>query len=97
LGVEPNNVDILSAVAHLQRSTGDAESSAQTYKKLLDVTEGDQKLATARTLGGLLAELGRTEEAISAYKIVLELDPEDLETVENLRDLTETAEKWQDF
>lgn len=96
-GADPNNVDILSAVAHLQRSTGDAAASADSYKRLLGLTEGEQKLATARCLGDLLNELERPEEAISAYKIVLELDPEDFEAVENLRDLAEGAELWEDY
>lgn len=93
----PDDVDILSAVAHLQQATGDQAASADSYKRLLGLCQGDQKLATARILAGILAALDRPLEAIDAYKVVLELDETDLETVENLRDLAEGAELWEDF
>lgn len=97
LQADNKNVAVLSAVAQLQRSTGDAEASADSYKRLLPLTSGEQKLGAARCLADILAELERPEEAISAYKIVLELDSEDLEAVERLRDLAEGAELWEEF
>ncbi len=97
LAQDPKNIEVLSAVAQLQRSTGDQEASADSYKRLLPLTEGGQKLGAARCLADILADLGRPEEAISAYKIVLELDREDLEAVERLRDLAEGAELWEEY
>ncbi len=97
LAKDGKNVAVLSAVAHLQRSTGDAEASADSYKRLLPLTEGEQKLGAARCLADILADLDRPEEAIAAYKVVLELDGEDLEAVERLRDLAEGAELWEEF
>src|SRR5690606_20061964 len=97
LEIDPKHVEVLSAVAHLQRAKRKTKTSTDTYTRLLQLTERDQKLRTARCLADILAELDRPEEAIADYKIVLELDPEDLEAVATLRDLAENAELWEDY
>ncbi len=97
LASAPEDVDVLSAVAHLQRSTGQETESAASYEKLLKLSSGEQKLATARCLADLLAELERPQEAMTVYRTVISLDSEDLEAVEHLRDLAETVEDWTEY
>jgi len=94
---DEKNVEVLSAVADLQRAIGDADAASGSYARLLPLTDGDQKLGTARCLADLLSELDRVDEAIATFKIVLDLDEEDLEAVEKIRDLAEEAEMWEDF
>lgn len=93
----PKDVDVLWAVAELQRKIGDETGSVETHRVLLPLAPREQKLVVARSLAELLASLHRPDEAVSAYKVVLALDPEDLEAVERLATMAEAAEQWEDF
>jgi len=93
----PDRRDVLAAVAQLRRSLGNAHGAAEAYARLVEVSEGDQKLSAARIWAEILAELGQKNAALAAYAVVLSLDREDYEVVALARDLAEEASAWEQF
>lgn len=93
----PDRRDVLAAVAQLRRSLGNAHGAAEAYARLVEVSDGDQKLSAARIWAEILAELGQKNAALQAYAVVLSLDNEDYEVVALARDLAEEAGAWEQF
>ncbi|HSC87209.1 MAG TPA: hypothetical protein VLC09_08065, partial [Polyangiaceae bacterium] len=94
----PDDEGAIERAAALERDVGSPEQAVELFERLLARREGSARLAPARELARLEGEvLSRPERAFAAYQRVLELDAEDLETVERLRDLSERLERFEDL
>ncbi len=73
--VDPQNVDVLSAVAECQAKTGDRNAAIITYEQVIMMNpKADKEL---KALGDLYLKDGRNDQAIGVYKKYLEKVPSD--------------------
>jgi tetratricopeptide (TPR) repeat protein len=74
----PADPVILGGIAALLRQTGDAARQAEVLGQLADATrEPAARLSLLRQVASLLSELGEDGAALTRWKEVLELDPND--------------------
>jgi len=76
--IDPNQPGINAALGDLLMGTGDYEASEKAYEKELRLTPA--LAATQFRYGRVLAELGRSQEALPYLKKASELDPSSSET-----------------
>ena len=75
----PGDPALLGDISAILRQTGDRTQQAEALAQLADETrEPASRLVLVRQLAALLSELGDTSSALTRWKQVLELDPNDL-------------------
>ncbi len=82
----PDDPAAVRALARLQESLGRTEELVRTLERLEALVAGAERATTRRRLGFLHAAEGREERAIAAWRAVLEMEPDDVATLEALRD-----------
>jgi len=98
LSSQPRTVAALTSLAVLEQSVGEPKNSVELYERLIELTTGEDRLAAARNLARIEADvLKRPEAAFKAFQTVANLDSDDFAAVERLRDLSARLERWDDF
>jgi len=79
LAEQPDNPALLGDIITLARQAGDKERQAEALGRLADVTrEPGERLILLRQVAGFLDELGDETRALSRWKEVIELEPNDM-------------------
>ena len=96
LSIDEKHRPALTRLADLQERTGREKASASSLHKLIEITDGAEKLAAARRLAGLYeGPLAEPSGALAAFEVVHALDGEDFEAIDRLAELSERLEKWE--
>jgi tetratricopeptide (TPR) repeat protein len=75
LARDPARRDALLSMSKLQESQGQRELAAETLARLVDQSEGQEKVTLARRLAGLYQALGDQESAAAALEQAFLVDP----------------------
>lgn len=99
LEVDEHDEESLSALEGLYSQTERWDDLVNTTEKLLTVVSGvERKKELFRTLGTTYTNhVVNEEQAIDAWKKVLELDPKDIDALSALRNIYEQHEQWEDL
>lgn len=111
LALDPTDVEALRAIAENYRAAGAWEELSDTLHRLIDLgvmTEGERQphgeVISRDDLKELYAQLGelegstlmRTQEAINAWRKVLEIDPADFRALAALETLFTQEGRWEE-
>jgi tetratricopeptide (TPR) repeat protein len=104
LEIDPSDVDALRAIADNYKSAGAWEELSQALRRLIQVAQlggGGIEAAELKDLYSQLGELEgetlmRTQEAIDAWRAVLELDPADFRALAALEKLFMQEARWEE-
>ena len=98
LGLEPGNARVAAAVAALHEASGDHAALVAAKRGLLAHAEDDETRARlAEEIGDLYAEkLGDPEQAVDAYRAVIEIAPNRRQVWHKLLELFTAAKQWAD-
>ena len=92
---DPKNAYSMHAMADLQMRRGDHEGAAEALEKLLEQSEGEQRIETARQLAQLYeGVLDDVDNAIRVLDIVHKGDEQDFDAIARLQRLAEKKEDW---
>ncbi len=99
IGFDPGNLDALNALELLYQDTENWQELQDVYKQKIDVVVAEEeKLQIHFRLAMLYTDmLDAPEEAIHAYREVLNLRPDDMEALTSLEKLFERLERWTDL
>ena len=87
LSRDPSRRDALLSMSKLQESQGQRELAAETLARLVDQSEGEDKVALARRLAGIYQALGDQESAAAALEQAFLVDPVEPTVREELKRL----------
>jgi tetratricopeptide (TPR) repeat protein len=93
----PGDVDVREQLARLAMILDRWEDLSRIFQSFLDDEAGDapEVASVARTLGDVYNDrLAEVERAQIAYRRVLQVRPDDLDTFERLEDMLRRAERW---
>ena len=95
LEADPTDAVALDALVRLEGAAGKHARVAELLERRIDVEmDPDRRVALRKQLAASFAELGRTEDAIDAWRGALDEEPTDLESIGALEALYETTERW---
>ncbi|HWN70372.1 MAG TPA: tetratricopeptide repeat protein, partial [Haliangium sp.] len=93
----PGDVDVREQLARLATILDRWEDLSRIFQSYLDDETGDapEVASVARTLGDIYNDrMAEVERAQIAYRRVLQVRPDDLDTFERLEDMLRRAERW---
>jgi tetratricopeptide (TPR) repeat protein len=93
----PGDVDVREQLARLAMILDRWEDLARIFQSYLDDETGDapEVASVARTLGDVYNDrMAEVERAQLAYRRVLQVRPDDIDTFERLEDMLRRAERW---
>jgi tetratricopeptide (TPR) repeat protein len=93
----PGDVDVREQLARLAAILDRWEDLANIFQSYLDDESGDtpEVASVARMLGDIYNDrLGEVDRGQTAYRRVLQVRPDDLDTFERLEDMLRRAERW---
>lgn len=94
--LDGKNVEALTALADLEERRENPGAAASALAQLIELTEGEEKVALARRLADLYeGPVDDLAGAIRALEVVISLDDEDFEAIQRLCSLCERAEDWE--
>ncbi|RUA15932.1 MAG: hypothetical protein DSY55_05210 [Clostridia bacterium] len=94
LALDPQFADTYLRLAQLDLQQEDWEAAYEAYTKLTELKPRDPRGYSGQ--GYALAKMGRTQEAIAANLKVLQLSPNDLNSLQNLALLYQESGKYDD-
>lgn len=99
LALDPESLDIVSALERLHARREDWESLLAVYRRKVELTwDVAQKKQVYGDICRLLRdELDRPEDAIDYYRSILALDEQDAEVIEELESLYARFERWDEL
>lgn len=92
--IDGRNVDVLKGMAVAQENLGDKLSAAATLLRLYNETPTDPE--SAFHSGELYEAVGKTDDAIGAYRKAVTTSPEHLKALRNMAELYTKKAAWQD-
>lgn len=93
---DPEDVEVLEALARVSGARGDVSGAVDTLKKLIaDAPTPRDAARFQRRIAEVHASQGDDTSARQAYYDALDHDPEDLEALAGLRDVAERTEDWE--
>jgi tetratricopeptide (TPR) repeat protein len=104
LELDPRDVDALRAVVENYRNAGAWEELSEALRRLIQVGQLGESGVGQTELQDLYSQLGelegetlmRTQEAIEAWREVLEIDPQDFRALAALEKLFMQEARWED-
>jgi len=85
---EPESEELFAAIDAILVKEGRDADRVELMRAAIDYREGDKKVALLHTVGGLLeGKLDKPNEAIEAYRAVLDVDATDAAALDRLTDL----------
>ena len=104
LEIDPRDVDALRAIVENYRSAGAWEELSEALRRLIQVAQLGESGVSQTELQDLYSQLGelegetlmRTQEAIEAWREVLEIDPHDFRALAALEKLFMQEARWED-
>ncbi len=98
LELQPGDARAFEGLKKLAKESGDHLTLAGVLQREAEISRGGEQLARYRELARLWEEpLERSEDAIEAWKKVLELAPGDAEALRQLVSLTRSLGDWRRF
>ena len=98
LEADPSDARALDQLVRIEKEAGNHDRVASLLERRIDVEmDPGARLALRQQLAAALAALGRTADAIDAWRGALDEEPTDLECVSALERLYETTERWTDL
>jgi tetratricopeptide (TPR) repeat protein len=95
LSIDPEHQPSLEALAELQAGAGDWQAVLAAKLALLESAEGDKRVELYQEVGEIQwRQLGRTDEAITAYRKALDLKPESHVALHQLIELFSATDQW---
>ncbi|MCA9617680.1 MAG: hypothetical protein KC731_01585, partial [Myxococcales bacterium] len=92
---DPKNAYAMHAMADLEMRRSNHQGAAEALEKLLAISEGEQRIETARQLAQLYeGPLDDLDGAIRALEVVYQGDEQDFDAIDRLRRLSEKKEDW---
>ena len=95
---DPDAVDVLQVLSHLQRETGQVERAIQVHQALLarpDLTRAERAHALA-SLGADFRKAGFLDRAAQAFEEALAVDPNNIHALMGLRKVHEDQRHWRE-
>jgi tetratricopeptide (TPR) repeat protein len=94
--LDSKNIEALQALADIEERRENPGAAAAALARLLDASEGEEKVGFARRLADLCeGPVDDLAGAIRALEIVISLDEEDFDAIQRLSALCERAEDWE--
>ena len=76
----PEDVESWFLLGDIYRSEGDLNSAAESYKKIVNMTQGDSSTRDALIkLGSVYIDLERFRDALDAYQKAVQMDPDSIQ------------------
>jgi len=99
LAFEPENKELFAAIDAILLRTARHEERVTLYREALDHRfVPSERLAVLHTMAGLQkSELGRPDDAIETYRLVLDVDDADTRALDALTELYRERERWDDL
>ncbi|MFU8804187.1 MAG: tetratricopeptide repeat protein, partial [Bradymonadaceae bacterium] len=99
LSIDPDNVEIMSALEELYRRLAAWPELANVLRMQVDANrEPEERMELWRRLGELYElQMGQIDEAIGAYQEVLNIDPTDILAMESLERAFEALGRWTEL
>ncbi|RMG99750.1 MAG: tetratricopeptide repeat protein [Deltaproteobacteria bacterium] len=99
LEIDPDNAEALAALDRIYEATGRSAELAEILGRRIQLTVDPEQLIDLYMRLGQTYErdLGSPEQAISAYKQVLEQDPGNRPALERLEELFLAEQRWEDL
>jgi len=99
LAFEPENKELFAAIDGILLRTARHEERVTLYREALDHRfVPSERLAVLHTMAGLQkSELGRPDDAIETYRLVLDVDDADTRALDALTELYRERERWDDL
>ncbi len=99
LSIEPDNVDVMDNLERLYREIAAWPELSQILHQRVELTmDPDEQSDLWRKLGELYEmQMGQVDDAISAYKHILQIDPSDILAIESLERIYEAYDRWTDL
>ncbi len=99
LAIEPDNVDIMTDLERLYREIAAWEELSQILQQRVQLSaDPDEQIELWRKLGELYElQMGQVDDAIGAYKNILDIDPSDILAIESLERIYEAYDRWRDL
>ena len=103
--IDGNDLETLRSLARLYRSTQSWDELSQTIKRIIDVGQisADNEISESETielyaqLGQLEGDvLGRVDEAVTAWRNVIAIDPSDFRALQALEGLFVREGRWEE-
>ncbi|MFB6262602.1 MAG: tetratricopeptide repeat protein [Bradymonadaceae bacterium] len=99
LDIDPDRDELLEKLEDLLRELESWPELANVVEERIELTaDPDEEIDLWRTLGEIYElRLDEPEEALDAYRQILEVDPSDLLALERLERIYESEERWEDL
>jgi len=99
LAFEPESKELFAAIDAILLRTARHEERVSLYREALDHRfEPSERLLALHTMAGLQkSELGRPDDAIETYRLVLDVDDSDARALDALTELYRERERWDDL
>lgn len=97
LMIESDNIEVISSLEGLYREINAWPELAQILKDRVALTmDPDEQVEIWRRLGELYEmQMGQVDEAIEAYRCILDIDPSDILAIECLERIYQAYDRWQ--
>ncbi|MFW5966062.1 MAG: tetratricopeptide repeat protein, partial [Persicimonas sp.] len=99
LGIEPDNPEILEKLQELYRDLASWPELATVIEQRIELTsDPDEQIELWRRLGDLYqGQMGEFDQAIDAYRRILDIDQSDLEALESLEHIFDAHERHEEL
>lgn len=97
--IDPNRVEILEALQNLYRDLESWPELANVLQERIEMAnDPNTEVELWRNLGELYElQMGKLDEAIDAYRSILEIEETDLLAIESLERIFESDERWEEL
>lgn len=99
LAIEPENVEVMVDLERLYREIASWEDLASILVKRVQLSaDPDEQMEIWRRLGELYElQMAQVDNAVNAYRHILDIDPSDILAIESLERIFEAYERWRDL
>ena len=95
--LDPDDIDRLDRLAWLYRRAGAPAKAAAMFERVASSAHDDRGRAALRAAGKLYRDLGKLEQAVAMYRVVVTRRPSDLEAWRALDEMLATLERWREL
>ena len=99
LAIEPENVEVMMDLERLYREIAAWEELSQILRHRVQLSaDPDEQMEIWRRLGELYElQMAQVDDAVDAYRRILEIDPSDILAIESLERIFEAYERWREL
>jgi tetratricopeptide (TPR) repeat protein len=99
LAAEPTNRDAILGLEQLYDEVGRYQDLAKLLERQLEATRDEREVTRLQRQLGLVrgTRLGEVDEAVRAWRQVLRKNPTDVDALDAMRAIYQSAERWEDL